>query len=228
MEKPKPPELNMRKDVAIRTWSHCLWAASSLWNNPPSEEYVRHVATLLYMTAAHESGGFVWRRQRGFGRFSTRGAFGLFQCEADSITRSLRMIASNQRFNDTIMDTLLTDTPGMPKIRLHPDNLSGVTELIQDPSGDALSCALARLHYLRVPSLVPSSLPEMAKYAKAHYNTFLGKATTDAYLNAYLRYWPLLKVEEKKYEANIVSADERPDDRVRDDDADAGDNDHAS
>jgi len=52
-----------------------------------------------------------------------------------------------------------------------------------------LSCLLARLHYLRVPEAVPATVQDMALYAKAHYNTRLGKATASDYLSAYEKWW---------------------------------------
>lgn len=68
----------------------------------------------------------------------------------------------------------------------------------------AYSTAMARVHYYRVPEALPTRkaikhpdqkeevtldwIIAMAKYAKKHYNTELGKATWQQYADAYQRY----------------------------------------
>jgi len=44
------------------------------------------------------------------------------------------------------------------------------------------ACAMARIHYMRVPEPLPHPTDHvgMAKYWKSHYNTGLGKGTVDA------------------------------------------------
>ena len=49
--------------------------------------------------------------------------------------------------------------------------------------------AMCRVHYYRVPEALPDSIPELAKYAKKHYNTELGKATSEDYFVAYEMYY---------------------------------------
>lgn len=50
----------------------------------------------------------------------------------------------------------------------------------------AYSTAMCRIHYYRVPAPLPllGDLPAQAAYWKAHYNTRLGKGTTEEYIAA--------------------------------------------
>ena len=47
---------------------------------------------------------------------------------------------------------------------------------------------MARIHYYRVPQALPKGFKELAEYAKEHYNTNEGKATSDKYLEDYYKY----------------------------------------
>tara|TARA_Y100000004_G_scaffold52017_1_gene57602 strand:+ start:4548 stop:4985 length:438 start_codon:yes stop_codon:yes gene_type:complete len=51
-------------------------------------------------------------------------------------------------------------------------------------SNIAVQVALCRIHYRRVPSAIPSTIEERAKYWKKHYNSELGKGTVEHYLKA--------------------------------------------
>ena len=50
--------------------------------------------------------------------------------------------------------------------------------------------AMARLHYYRVPTLLPpaNDVNELARYWKQHYNTPQGKGTVRGFVDAYKRY----------------------------------------
>lgn len=52
----------------------------------------------------------------------------------------------------------------------------------------AYATAMCRIHYLRVPALIPDYLAGQAAYWKKYYNTEAGKGTTDGYMNAWQRY----------------------------------------
>ena len=52
----------------------------------------------------------------------------------------------------------------------------------------ALSIAMCRVHYLRVPKPIPHTLEGYAKYWKEYYNTPLGKGTEDEFIENYLLY----------------------------------------
>lgn len=166
-------------------------AASIYGTTPPSPEYAERVAKLLFMTSAHESGGFRYRRQIGFTRDSVTGAFGLWQCEWPSIADSIRFIRNPKRAE--LYGRCVTWLDGydrqFPELALHDVAQRGILATIQDVRGDPLSCLLARLHYLRVPEAVPATVQEMAAYAKKYYNTRLGSATDADYFRAYERWW---------------------------------------
>ena len=48
----------------------------------------------------------------------------------------------------------------------------------------AIAVCMCRFHYRRVPSAIPKTKQGRAKYWKNHYNTKLGKGTTEHYLKA--------------------------------------------
>lgn len=47
---------------------------------------------------------------------------------------------------------------------------------------------MARIHYLRKPTVLPDNLEGYAYYYKKHYNTYLGKATTKEFIHNYKKY----------------------------------------
>ena len=166
-------------------------ACSIYTSTAPSMAYADRVARLLFMTAAHESGGFRWRRQLGFSRDDDRGAFGLWQCEWQSIADSIRYVRTPKRVE--LYHRCVTWLDGydkyFPELAVDEVSKNGILAVIQDSRGDPLSCLLARLHYLRVPEAVPATVQDMAVYAKRYYNTRLGKATAADYLSAYEKWW---------------------------------------
>jgi len=177
--------LNRREQTdAERVAEMCRDAAAQIYatREQPSLAYQQRVARLLFMTIAHESGAFRWRRQLGFRADSDRGAFGLGQCERGSIMDSTKFCDARPAVESRVR-SFLFDWPGWsswPLMRSH----------LQTLEGDRLSVALCRLHYLRVPTLVPGGLEDQARYAKQWYNTALGKATWQQYRDAFLRLWP--------------------------------------
>jgi len=166
-------------------------ACSIYTSTAPSMAYADRVARLLFMTAAHESGGFRGRRQLGFSRDDDRGAFGLWQCEWQSIADSIRYVRTPKRVElyNRCVNWLDGYDKYFPELDVNEVSKNGILAVIQDVRGDPLSCLLARLHYLRVPEAVPATVQDMALYAKAHYNTRLGKATASDYLSAYEKWW---------------------------------------
>jgi len=48
--------------------------------------------------------------------------------------------------------------------------------------------AMCRVHYLRKKGAIPKTVEGQAKYWKDHYNTHLGKGTTEEYINNYNKY----------------------------------------
>lgn len=51
-----------------------------------------------------------------------------------------------------------------------------------------LSIAMARVHYLRKPEPLPTTVEAMAAYWKRYYNTNLGSGTIDEFINNYKKY----------------------------------------
>lgn len=139
--------------LSLRT---AIEAALFRYNLPGSETAVR----LLLMIAAHESGQFLYCRQRG------GPALGLFQMEPKTYAGVLEWLERTGKF------------PAVQR------NLPAA-RLVTDP---AFAAAIARVYlYMAPPPLPgPDELQAMAEYAKRHWNTYLGAATPADYLNAYL------------------------------------------
>ena len=122
------------------------------------------------MTAAHESGGFVHRRQIG------GPALGIFQMEPathDDIWEHYLIARSYLRAS---IRAVIPIGP-IPK-----------AEYME--TSDPYACAMARAHYRRVSEPLPDAgdLGGMAAYAKRHWNTPAGAATPQKYLDAYRRH----------------------------------------
>ena len=126
---------------------------------PTTEAAIR----LLCMIAAHESGDFHYVRQR-------RGpALSLFQMEPATFDD---VCDYAQRRNLYIASYL----PCSP------------WRLVFD---QRFAAAMARIFFLRFPEPLPDAddMHALACYAKGYWNTYLGKATPDQYLNAYLQHF---------------------------------------
>ncbi|MGL5682551.1 MAG: hypothetical protein ACRDDZ_05775 [Marinifilaceae bacterium] len=52
----------------------------------------------------------------------------------------------------------------------------------------ALSIAMCRVHYYRVPEAIPADLPGWARYWKKYYNTHLGKGTEAGFIANYKKH----------------------------------------
>jgi len=155
----------------------------------PTPAYADRAARLLFMTAAHESAGFRYRRQIGFSPTSTRGAFGVTQCERANIRTSCDWLARRPYARMRVEDWLHSHS-GLASIRLDAAGMAPMLAVLQQEQGDPLSYLLARLSYYRHPEPIPATLGEMAWYAKKYHNTLAGSATVAMYLDAYRRYWP--------------------------------------
>jgi hypothetical protein len=135
----------------------------------PEILYSESAANLLMMTAAHESKGGTYLKQ-------LKGpALGVYQMEPSTQTDTYaNFLRYRDDLNDKVMD-LLGDAARV----IHPlvHNLAYAT-------------AMARVHYYRVPEALPDAEDTLglAKYAKAYYNTNLGKAKVEDYKNAF-EYW---------------------------------------
>lgn len=133
----------------------------------PVIPYSEAAVELLMMTAAHESRLGTYIRQ------INGPALGIYQMEPK-----------------TFADILNNFVQYRPKIL---DELAAFTDIIDstEPAqliGDLwFATAMARVHYYRVPNALPDvkDLSGLALYAKKHYNTISGKATTLDYRLAY-------------------------------------------
>jgi hypothetical protein len=145
---------------------------------------------MLYMVAAHESAGFVARRQFRFSRTSSGGAFGLWQIQQAGIASARAAVEMSGVFRERCLAWLYRWKGVWPPT-------SGDTMLaMQDRDGDALACLVARVYHLIDPAPVPADLGGMAKYCKDHHN-YGGAATPAKYLAAF-RKWVVVAHPEWK------------------------------
>lgn len=189
---------------AKEVWEKCRLLASIYDVNKPSPRYVDRTSRLLFMTAAHESGNFIFRRQRGFGINSEKGAWGLWQVEWISMLDSLRILKRKPNLLNSCCALLSADHAQLLRntvldVDAHIDdwqNKTGnkrsekmlfLTSMIDD-GGDMLNGIMARAHYLRDATPIPDNDDDLAKYAKRVYNTEQGKATSDQYKKAFQRW----------------------------------------
>jgi len=146
--------------LSLRT---TIEAALTRFNLPDSESAVR----LLLMISAHESGGFMYCRQKG------GPALGLFQMEPPTYAFCLEYLQRSGRF------------PALP-VNYPASRL--VTDTV-------LAAGIARVYLYTVPEPLPDAddLQGLAAYAKKYWNTESGAATVDDYYNAYMTVWGTAK-----------------------------------
>lgn len=147
-----------------------------------------NVARMLFMVAAHESIGFRTRRQDGFSRESTRGAFSFWQIEWPSVELSLENLITRPLLE--VQVGIWMSRYGLPARFLDPANKAEVLLVLQEETGDPLGALFARLHHKWYPAYVPACIYEMGKYCKAYHNTDRGKARPRDYVEAFQKYWP--------------------------------------
>ena len=134
---------------------------------PYSEEAV----DLLMMTAAHESNGCSYIKQ------INGPALGVYQMEPST--------------EADIWDNYLEFNTGIENFILYllgdrGMGYAGVSEALI--TNLLYATAMVRVHYYRVPEALPNTLEGLAAYAKKYYNTELGKATAEDYLEAFKRW----------------------------------------
>ena len=173
----------------------CISVAEALHAGPPDATTER-ASKLLLMTAGHESGGMVYRRQKGFGRAGYNGAFGVFQTEWPPVLDSLRYLADHSEVlekaqsvlseeNAILLGRLVDRADALRRAKDADPDKQVLLGRLQTVRGDDLATVLARVHYMRDPSSLPESLYDLAVYAKRVYNTERGKATAEQYKKAY-------------------------------------------
>jgi len=120
---------------------------------------------LLLGTAAQESEMGLWLGQHGM----TDGAKGIFQME-------------DATFYD-IKDRYLAQ-PDKEPLRLLLSQWAPDTSSPEILAGNLYAATFfARVHYWMVPEPLPEYIEEQAEYYKQHYNTPLGKATVEQYMD---------------------------------------------
>lgn len=126
---------------------------------------------LLMMTACHESMGFRYRVQQG------GPALSYFQVEPNTLNDLYENYLAFRPDMQALVDVYL------------PEELDRLEALETD---DKYACAVARMIYWRVPEALPHVTDDegLAAYAKKYWNTEMGAATAQKYLDDYRRYGP--------------------------------------
>jgi hypothetical protein len=123
---------------------------------------------LLLGTAAQESGFGTYIEQLGNGP-----ALGVFQMEPNTFKDH---IANYLKYKKGLISKIKQSsnvdffTPGLLKYNLK------------------FAICMARIHYLRVPSAIPTDLSGYAKYWKDYYNTYLGAGTEEEFIHNYKKH----------------------------------------
>lgn len=168
-----------------RFWHLCQSCARGVYAaHQPSHEYADRVARLLFGTGAQE-GGYRHSRQMGYGLNDSGGAFSYWQVEAGSVSDSVALLRRNRACQDSVRDWLPDTLRTFLKVTTTGSDYSELMRaLVFSPE---LGVLFARLHYLRIPELVPVALEDQAAYWKQHYNTTFGKGTAQEYLGNWVR-----------------------------------------
>ena len=165
------------QDAVARTWRDA----------PPRDEYAVRVCKLLEMTWAHESNGGMYARQMRYNPSSEGGAAGEFQMEMGAVRACIIELRkwpldSRQRIGRWIFD----DPNQVDHWLDFIDEVTGFKLLVLS---DKWAAVLARVYYLMRPGEIPIDNLEKAKYAKEHWNTYLGKATWQDYFDAHAKHF---------------------------------------
>ena len=120
-------------------------------------------------------------------------------------------LPANQNAVELLMETCAVESdfmtynkqingPALGIFQMEPDTLHDIREnyikyrpeLHEFLEGNLLdieyAIIMARIHYMRVSTSIPSTRLLRAKYWKKHYNTHLGKGTVDKYMEKAQRY----------------------------------------
>lgn len=130
----------------------------NLWSEPAE--------TLLMMTAAHESAGWLYCRQNG------GPACGHYQMEPATLADLFNWLKLRPKWRDLMAREFQATQP-------QPDRL------VFD---SVYATACARMQYYRRPEPLPTDLDGLAAYAKRFWNTEAGKATPEKYRADFERY----------------------------------------
>jgi hypothetical protein len=123
---------------------------------------------LLLGTWAIESNGGKYLRQLGNGP-----ALSAWQIEPLTFRDTIIRCWPNQRY-------ILNLNAGVEHI--------SITDFPKIEFNHKLACQVARLKYFLCPGAIPLNMTGQAQYYKKYYNTPLGKATVEKYIEKYQRY----------------------------------------
>lgn len=167
-------------DDARQAWELCRECAESVASGGDATA----VALLLYRTAAHESAGFVFRRQTTPRWDGSVGAFSLWQLEQASIEAGMAMLAKPGPLQERAARFLFGADWHRAILGGWPRRWDThfVVEALRSRLGDRLGVLLCRLHYLRCPGAIPVTLRDQAAYWKKWYNTERGKGTVEEWI----------------------------------------------
>lgn len=166
-------------------WNQCLDCAGSLYSKqPPSPDYEKRVARILFGTGMHESAGFRYNRQRGFEFNSLRGAHGYWQQEPVAVRQCLVILSQNKVLKERAavwyFQNIGVDSEWFVKIPF--------ATLMQLTCADLrLSLMWARLYYMNEPTPIPESVLEQSRYWGRYYNTRNEQEKNDQWIAAYER-----------------------------------------
>jgi hypothetical protein len=138
---------------------------------------------LLLGTAAVES-NFIFREQKDDG--PARGLWQMEPATAVDIYKNYLAYRSGKRRRRQIYQRLMRIKYG-PKCRV-PYRFfipRETEEALALRKFDKYACAMARLHYLRVPNPIPYDLEGIARYWKIFYNTAAGKGTPEKFIECW-------------------------------------------
>ncbi len=172
-------------------WRLCLDCAQHIYGlRKPRPHYVRRVAELLFGTAAKESWGFQFRRQKNMPWRGSHGGFSLWQVEQGSMITSMGYLRRREDVAERAREWLWRGE------EVPPDSLTAMTQdglLMLMRTCDRTGVLFARLHYLCVPESVPEGAGPQAAYWKKHFNTSEGSGTAEEYLEYWARFAPRVK-----------------------------------
>lgn len=162
-------------------------------NRPAVSEYALRVAHLLFGTAAHESGGFEYTRQMGYDFNRTSGAWGLWQCESDTIRACLHRLDFRVALRTNAARWLFGNDEApvdwyLPYVHAGPTLWLAL--LRQTCLSAPLSVLWARLTYFADPEPIPATPELLAAYWGRVYNTRNEAGKNEQWLEAYRRYLP--------------------------------------
>lgn len=180
---------NMPNFHPYRIWRLCLACGQRIYSTDvavPAPKAAYNTACLLFGTAAQES-HLVWERQRSPQWEGVVGAFSKWQLELGSIRRSLGDLIKNPLLCDLATQFVFED-PRAPINAITQMSVETILWAMRMNDNDTIGALFARLHYLRVPERIPSSIPEQAHYWKKFYNTEAGKGTVEQYIKNWHRY----------------------------------------